>query len=431
MNGSSTLNYPINEQLIGKFHVINVDKIHSEELIPQTVIIPDESGCASRFQVDRNFGCGQRKVNDYEPTENMSVSTIPSVSTIENESINMCNDSTFWNVHPLTVVNGDSNIMASAAFQQQQRMALNNTATVVSTANVPPPTGFIHGYPPSALTNQSYLLSNPPQPQFGYYHFYPPPYSHYAPPWAAAALAAPNPYLQPQTLVPPQQSTTSQLPATANHNDSLRSSDTDNNGENTFFNHPLQNAQFAAYLYALQHSHSPYLPQTSSTASSYATIPSFHPVAPPPHPTILPPQNLPLSNTTTDIQQSHQPSILISPKHEETKSLVQQSSLITPITKPLVTTISNDISNDPTKSADIHDLISSSPGPPTLISPIDIFNTSASSNIRSYTTASSSLKFDQTEAVNTIDLINHQPIQNMEITNDILKELKTPTKQNK
>jgi hypothetical protein len=453
MNGSSALNYPTNEQLIGKFHVTNVDKIpvnnHPEDIIPQTVTIPDESGCASRFQmirVDRNFGNGRWKVHDYEPPENTPISTIPSVNTIENESINVCND---------------PNITTSAATAfQQQRMTLNSTPAVVPTAaNVPPPppTGFLHGYAPNALTNQSYLLSNhPPHPQFGYYHFYPPPYSHYAPPWATpAALAAANPYLQPPT--------TSLLSSTANHNDPLRLSDTgifeillllfvkkcdvyffisDNNGENTYPNptiDPLQNAQFAAYLYALQHSHSQYIPQTSSTAPSYATIPSYHPL-PPPHPTILPLQNLP--NSTTDIQQSHQSSILTSPKHEGPKSLLQQSSLITPKTKPSVTTVSNGISNDPTKSIDVHDLISSSPAlttaPPTLISPINISTTNVPTtslnNIWSYTTAGSPLNLiqtTQTAAVTEMNLLNNEPSQNTEIAHDILKELTTPTKQNK
>ena len=88
-------------------------------------------------------------------------------------------------------------------------MALNNTSTVVPSANVPPPTGLLHGYPSGPIANQPYLLPNH-HPQFGYYHFYPPPYSHYAPPWTpagAAALAAANPYLQPATMAPPAQQT--------------------------------------------------------------------------------------------------------------------------------------------------------------------------------------------------------------------------------
>ena len=105
MNGSSALNYPVNEQLIGKFHVEKIP-VHqsSEEMIPQTTSIPDEAGCASRFQmirVDRNFGRGRWKVNDYEPPENTTVSIIPPV---ENESNHL----------PITV-NGDSNFNASAA----------------------------------------------------------------------------------------------------------------------------------------------------------------------------------------------------------------------------------------------------------------------------------------------------------------------------
>ncbi len=103
-------------------------------------------------------------------------------------------------------------------------MAINNTPTVI-----PPPTGLIHGYPPGPLPNQSYILSNH-HPQFGYYPFYPPPYSHYPSPWApTATLPPPNPYLQPPTLAQlqqQQQQTTSQLSSTTNLNDPLRLSDT-------------------------------------------------------------------------------------------------------------------------------------------------------------------------------------------------------------
>ncbi len=212
----------------------------------------------------------------------------------------------------------------------------------------------------------------------------------------------------------------------------------DSNGENTFPNltgDPLQNAQFAAYLYALPHSHSPYFAQTSSTAPSYATIPSFHPVPPTSYPTILPPQTLPLShntlNNTTDIQQSHQSSTVTSPKLEESKPFIQQTSLITPKTKPFVTTTCNGINNDLTQSADIHDLMSSSPAPPTLISPLGILNTNTSCNIWSHQTADSPLNFDLAENVTMAGLINHESNRNTENTDDILKELKTPTKQNK
>jgi hypothetical protein len=46
-------------------------------------------------------------------------------------------------------------------------------------------------------------------PQFGYYPYFPPPYSPYAAQWAA--LAAAHPYLQ-HPPVPPHQQQTSQLP---------------------------------------------------------------------------------------------------------------------------------------------------------------------------------------------------------------------------
>lgn len=102
-------------------------------------------------------------------------------------------------------------------------MALKNPPALVPAANVPPPAGLLHAYPPGPLPNQPYLLPN--HPQFSYYPFYPPPYAHYPASWAAAAaaLAASNPYLQP--LAPPQP-TTSQLPPTANINEPIRLADT-------------------------------------------------------------------------------------------------------------------------------------------------------------------------------------------------------------
>ncbi len=123
MNGSSTLNYPSNEQVIGKFHVSNVEKLpvnNQEDNLPQPPPITDESGCASRFQmirVDRNFGRGRWKVNDYEPPENTSVSIHPPLNTIENESMVMPTSSTFANVQPATiptVLPNDSNTTSSA-----------------------------------------------------------------------------------------------------------------------------------------------------------------------------------------------------------------------------------------------------------------------------------------------------------------------------
>ncbi len=220
----------------------------------------------------------------------------------------------------------------------------------------------------------------------------------------------------------------------------------DINGENPFANlttDSLQNAQLAAamaYLYAAQHGHPGFVPQASSTASSYATIPSYHPVQPPP--TILPPQTLPFSqiipNNTTDIQQSHQIPTLTSPKHDGPKNLLQPSSLITtPKTKPLMTTIINGINNDSIKTTHVNDLILSSPAPPSLISPINISTTNVPtaslSDIWTYTTAGSPLNLTQTAqtaAVAAMSLLNNDTSQNTEIANEILKGLTTPTKQN-
>jgi hypothetical protein len=145
MNGQSTVNYPTNnnEQLIGKFHVTNVDKLPTNSLgshdestsaaVQQSqpaaaASTTDESACASRFQmirVDRNFGRGRWKVNDYEPPENTSTSTNPPVNTNENEPGHISNSLTLSTI-PTTTINslpanvssvlpGDSNTTSSAA----------------------------------------------------------------------------------------------------------------------------------------------------------------------------------------------------------------------------------------------------------------------------------------------------------------------------
>ncbi|CAF0877299.1 unnamed protein product [Rotaria sordida] len=282
MNGPSTVNHSTNnnEQLIGKFHVVNVDKLptnpvnaHDETttIISQqqqqqqpppssapatTTITTDESVCPSRFQmirVDRNFVRGRWKVNDYEPPENISTINNPPVNnTIENESVNNSNTSTIQTTAPITtiqsnipsMVHADSNVTSSATLaataasaaaaaatafqqqqqQQQQRLAMNNSTTIVPTANVPPPAGLLPAYPTAALPNmaapnQAYIL--PSHPQFGYYQILLPPYSPYAAQWAA--LAASNSFLPPS--IPPHQQQTSQLP-TGNLGEPIRHTDT-------------------------------------------------------------------------------------------------------------------------------------------------------------------------------------------------------------
>ncbi|CAF4700724.1 unnamed protein product [Rotaria socialis] len=483
MNGSSAVNGPPAEQLIGKFQVINLDKLpvntvvnHDDTSLPVSAI-PDESGNPSRFQmirVDRNFGRGRWKVNDYEPPENLVAAIIPPVNTIENETISIANNSTFANLPTTTatttttipnvpvavvptVVPADTNVGSSAsaaaaaaavavatAFQQQQ-MALKNAPTLVPAANVPPPPGLLHAYQTATLPNQPYLLPN--HPQFGYYPFYPTPYAPYPASWAAAAaaLAASNPYLQPPTLPPPT--------ATASITDPIRLSDaaSDINAENTVmssanFTNPtadqLQNAQLAAaaaaapFLYAAHHSHAPYMPQISSTTSPYATIPSYHPQ--PTLPTIVP-RNQPMpifapsqmiSSTAADLQSSYQTPIFALPRYDTNQTNTQQSS--TTRTKPLGTTLVNGFTNEPSYTTQVADLISSSPlittsdsMAPSLISPI---KTTTFSDILTYTAGGSPLNL--TQKVAATDLLNNNNSQNTEITNEILKELTTPTKQN-
>jgi hypothetical protein len=231
------------------------------------------------------------------------------------------------------------------------------------------------------------------------------------------------------------------------------------NGENSMMsggsfpnptNDHLQNAQLAAaapFLYAAHHSHSPFGPQVSAGTSPYATIPSFHPAPHPP--TIIPPnqptQSLPFSQfmsyNPTDMQQAP---TLSSPKHDITKNLMQHPSVIN-IPKPNATF--NGINNDPSKaSTHITDLISSSPllinsqqPPQSLISPLSTTTSTASlSNIWPYTTGGTPLNLTQraaqsaaATAVAAMGLLNNENSQNTEIAQEILKELTTPTKQNK
>jgi hypothetical protein len=151
MNGQPTINHPANhnEQLIGKFHVVNVDKLAShdeaannapvgQQLPPASSSTTDESGCASRFQmirVDRNFGRGRWKVNDYEPPENIASSTNPPVNTIENEPVNISNSTNLSTIPPTSVINAipanippnllnDSNATSSATLAATAAVSL-------------------------------------------------------------------------------------------------------------------------------------------------------------------------------------------------------------------------------------------------------------------------------------------------------------------
>lgn len=90
-------------------------------------------------------------------------------------------------------------------------------------ANVPPPAGLLHAYPPGTLPNiaagnQPYLLPNH---QFGYYPFFP---SHYTPyPHQWAHLPPTNHYL-PHPHPHQQQQATQPLPG--NLGDGIRYGDT-------------------------------------------------------------------------------------------------------------------------------------------------------------------------------------------------------------
>ena len=142
----------------------------------------------------------------------------------------------------------------------------------------------------------------------------------------------------------------------------------------------------------------------------------------------------------TDIQQSYQVPVLASPKNDVAKSLPQQSSLITPKTKPLIPTGLNGANSDLISSSPA--LATAQPALPSFISPITISATNAPaaslSDLWSYTTAGSPLNLTQTAqtaavtAVTAMGLLNNETTsQSTEMANEILKELTTPTKQNK
>ena len=244
MNGQTTVHHSANsnEQLIGKFQVVNVDMAqanhptsHDEPAsgtAQQPLLVPstaDESACVSRFQmirVDRNFGRGRWKVNDYEPPENTIAIMNAPVTSIENEPVPTSNASAFptSSATAPSVLQADANVpsagilaaTAAGSLLQQQRPILGNPGP-----GVPPPASLLHGYPPSALSNippanQPYLLSN--HPQYGYYPYFPPP--HYPAYAQWASLAAANHFMNPQSL-PTTQQGSSQVPI-GNLGDSLR-----------------------------------------------------------------------------------------------------------------------------------------------------------------------------------------------------------------
>jgi hypothetical protein len=164
--------------------------------------------------------------------------------------------------------------------------------------------------------------------------------------------------------------------------------------------------------------------------------------------------------------------ILTSPKHDasSTKHPAQQSTVpktttttTTAPTKPQATT-TNGVNTDtlkiitaPTNPTQITDLLSSSPSisnpqlPPSLLSPITVQTTNPN-NVTSqnktpaaslndlwpYTASGSPLNLSQAAAQTAVataaaamGLLNNESNNNTEMANEILKELTTPTKQNK
>lgn len=160
MNGQSTNSHPTNptEQLIGKFHVVNIDKLSTNAINnshdetgslaagqqQQQQPVPvsssaDESACASRFQmirVDRNFGRGRWKVNDYEPPENTSNSTNPPVNTIENESNNISNSTTLSSLPPTSATTVNTTLPTNVPTNLSNESNAASSATLAATVAV-------------------------------------------------------------------------------------------------------------------------------------------------------------------------------------------------------------------------------------------------------------------------------------------------------
>lgn len=161
MNGQSAINHPTNptEQLIGKFHVVNIDKLPTNSInnshdetaniptgqqqtvppVPASSSTADESACASRFQmirVDRNFGRGRWKVNDYEPPENLSNSTNPPVNTIENESTSMPNSTASSSIPPASTTAANTTLATNAPTNLSNDSNTPSSAALAATVAV-------------------------------------------------------------------------------------------------------------------------------------------------------------------------------------------------------------------------------------------------------------------------------------------------------
>ncbi|UJR21771.1 hypothetical protein I4U23_024846 [Adineta vaga] len=361
-----------------------------DESTSQTSTATDELTSTSRFQmirVDRKFGRGRWKVNDYEPPENISSNTnVPVAPTIENE--------------PNSENQGvPTNSIATAA--QQRRPSLYDESTVALPSNIPSQVGHFNPYPPSMIPNQAYH-------QFGYYSFYPSPYLSYANPWATA-MAAPNPYMS--------------------------SLDTDTNGDpsTTFPNltvEQIHNAHLAAAINAsyLYGTHPPFMQSTSP----YATISSYHSAQ---YPRLFyPTQSFPMSQTiptnTLDSQQSPNISSFISSKNDTTNGFV-----------PLSPFVSNpEINSFPNTTTNITDLSTPTSSEPLLIPSITMNNinspTTSLTDLWKYSTTAQPLSLTQTTQTAAVtvaaamSLLNNENNQNTNIASELLKGiLATPTKQ--
>ncbi|CAF0812242.1 unnamed protein product [Didymodactylos carnosus] len=247
--------------------------------VPQTdeiMNVVDDSNNPGRFRmirVDRSFGRGRWKINDYEPpadlndSDGVNTTNLPAPLTNNDgkittmSSIPLTNSSTGTSNVDNTAMSTAATAAAAAAAAASQRLSATQ-----ATANMPPP-GLI--FPPSMtipnLQNQSLFVPNlsyfPP----GFGGFYHPQYPFANPQYAqwAAAMAASQAQmgLNPSTSMP----TYLPLNPTANLNDNIRQhldanfTVPDHNGDissNNLYNtsDAMNNSQFAQYLFGQQFS---------------------------------------------------------------------------------------------------------------------------------------------------------------------------------
>ncbi|CAF0748658.1 unnamed protein product [Didymodactylos carnosus] len=324
----------------------------------ETMGAVDDSNNPGRFQmirVDRSFGRGRWKINDYEPPADLNdsdgVNTISFPVSLTNNDGKITMPSLPLTTSTTTTSNVDNTTMttaaaaaAAAAVAASQRLSATQAA-----ANMPPP-GLM--YSPSLaipnIQNQSLFVPNltyfPP----GFGSFYPHPQYPFPTPqyaqWVAAMAASQAQMgLNPSTSMPPYLS----LPSTANLNDNIRQhldanyTGPDHNGDvssNNLYStsDAISNSQLAQYLFGQQF--------PSSVQNQYSSFSHHHP-----HHHQQQQQSLVSELLQQQQQQQQQQQSLLSELLQQQQQQQQQQSLVSELlqqqqkqiaseqTKPLLT----------------------------------------------------------------------------------------------